>query len=134
MGNDTYGFVLWLSGFGLWISYIGWAFIPDEVLKNEMGITWYPSKYWALAIPIYVCVSLLAASILYTFYNMTTVARKESRNTVQDDIQLIHKLGVGERRQVFDLVKETPIIGDMTIEESTKFLYTSPDTKKTKRT
>ncbi|KAG0220868.1 hypothetical protein BGX31_010443 [Mortierella sp. GBA43] len=38
--------------------YLGWAYLPKEVL-DSMGITYYPSKYWSLALPIWLFVFVI---------------------------------------------------------------------------
>uniref|UniRef100_A0A7S3LQX8 PIG-P domain-containing protein n=1 Tax=Aplanochytrium stocchinoi TaxID=215587 RepID=A0A7S3LQX8_9STRA len=127
MGKDIYGFVLWLSGIGLWIGYFVWAFVPDEVLKSDLGVTWYPSKYWAVALPVHVCVSLLAASLIYTCYNMTTVADRNDLCTVQDPCSITKTKGTQSETKpkdsVFDLDKDTPIIHDLSPEQSSFLLF-----------
>ncbi|KAI8370173.1 PIG-P-domain-containing protein [Choanephora cucurbitarum] len=49
---EYYGFVMYLSSFVVFGIYILWAYLPDGVL-DQLGITYYPSRYWALAIPIW---------------------------------------------------------------------------------
>ena len=51
------------------VIYLLWAFVPDKVLR-KIGISWYPEKYWALAIPSFFIITLLAAQILYQGINM----------------------------------------------------------------
>lgn len=118
--QDIYGFVIWLSGWMGLIAYCCWAFIPRNVLA-AFGITYYPSKYWAVAIPLYVCVSLVAVAAIYTFYNMSTVPDMDDPRSVGDNY--------GKRQQqvaaglIFDLSKDTPIITDLTPEEASYLLY-----------
>eukprot|EP01054_Gregarina_sp_Poly1_P006695 Gregarina_sp_Poly_1__6694@NODE_35_length_18769_cov_73_980644_g30_i0_p14_GENE_NODE_35_length_18769_cov_73_980644_g30_i0NODE_35_length_18769_cov_73_980644_g30_i0_p14_ORF_typecomplete_len148_score8_35PIGP/PF08510_12/2_8e24DUF3302/PF11742_8/0_0014DUF3302/PF11742_8/6_2e03DUF3302/PF11742_8/1_3e04DPM2/PF07297_12/0_005MBOAT/PF03062_19/0_026CCSMST1/PF15013_6/0_053CCSMST1/PF15013_6/6_6e03_NODE_35_length_18769_cov_73_980644_g30_i040434486 len=47
---EVYGFVSFLLSHVVFVIYLIWALIPDDVLQNY-GITHYPTKYWAVAIP-----------------------------------------------------------------------------------
>lgn len=44
--------------------YILWAYIPNSVLESY-GIHYYPSKYWAVALPTWVCVTVVAVYWAY---------------------------------------------------------------------
>ncbi|OMJ18921.1 Phosphatidylinositol N-acetylglucosaminyltransferase subunit P [Smittium culicis] len=44
--------------------YLIWAYLPDEAL-NSLGITYYPDRYWALAIPAW---TFMLALFIYYFY------------------------------------------------------------------
>ena len=44
--------------------YLVWAYTPAAVLAAH-GITYYPSKHWAVAIPSWVCVTVVFAYWVY---------------------------------------------------------------------
>lgn len=46
------------------VLYILWAYIPNSVLESY-GIHYYPSKYWAVALPTWVCVTVVAVYWAY---------------------------------------------------------------------
>lgn len=46
------------------VLYVLWAFTPGSVLEWH-GITYYPSKYWAVAIPTWICVTVIAVYWIY---------------------------------------------------------------------
>ena len=46
------------------VAYLIWAFVPASVLAS-LGITYYPSPYWATALPAWFCVSVLTLLIGY---------------------------------------------------------------------
>ncbi|CAG8489892.1 16021_t:CDS:2 [Funneliformis mosseae] len=49
---EYYGFVLYLSSFIAFVIYLLWAYLPDEILIS-LGITYFPDRYWALALPVW---------------------------------------------------------------------------------
>eukprot|EP01079_Euglenida_sp_SAG-EU17-18_P001283 gene1283-424_t len=58
--GEIFGFVLWVCSIIAYGSYLLWAFTPQSWLHGA-GITYYPDKYWAVAVPAY----LLVACIYY---------------------------------------------------------------------
>lgn len=66
--TETYGFLGWITSSVLYCVFLAWAFTPDPILRLH-GITWYPSKYWAVAVPVWLCVTLGTAFVLYECIN-----------------------------------------------------------------
>ena len=50
--EEIYGFIGWIGTAVMFIVYLVWAFVPDATLRS-FGISYYPNKYWAIAIPCY---------------------------------------------------------------------------------
>ena len=42
----------------MYVVYLVWAYTPEDVLVR-LGVTYYPDKYWALAVPCWICVLVL---------------------------------------------------------------------------
>ncbi|KAG0197557.1 hypothetical protein BGX28_008984 [Mortierella sp. GBA30] len=77
---EYYGFVLYLvSG----ITY-GWAYLPKEVL-DSMGITYYPSKYWSLALPIWLFVLVVYLYVAFFAINLYNTEPFDSFQTITDE-------------------------------------------------
>ncbi|TFY79698.1 hypothetical protein EWM64_g4312 [Hericium alpestre] len=68
---EFYGFVAWSSTYLLFILYLLWVLLPDSIII-ALGITWYPSREWALLVPAWTVVVVLLTYFTYfalAFYN-----------------------------------------------------------------
>jgi phosphatidylinositol glycan class P protein len=54
---ELQGFISWIGSAFVFIIYMIWAFVPNEVL-NDFGIYYIPDKYYAIAIPLWIAVTL----------------------------------------------------------------------------
>ncbi|KAG0673515.1 hypothetical protein C6P40_003411 [Pichia californica] len=65
--------------------WICWSFLPDRVL-NQLGVYYYPSRWWALAIPSYVLVVMMYMYIAIALYDieLLTLPLNDNRNIVDD--------------------------------------------------
>ena len=53
-----------LPGLAPAVLFMLWAYTPEAVLEAH-GVTYYPSKYWAVALPAWACVSVVFVYWLY---------------------------------------------------------------------
>ncbi len=58
----VYGFVLWLLSFFALAAYVAWAF--DLVNWPALSAA-LPSRYWAVALPAWMCVTLALVPLVY---------------------------------------------------------------------
>jgi hypothetical protein len=66
---EYYGFVMYLISFVAFGIYLIWAYVPDEIL-HSLGITYYPNRYWALAMPVWIMTFVWFVFISFMTINM----------------------------------------------------------------
>jgi hypothetical protein len=81
---EVYGFCLYVSSFVIFVLYLLWSLLPDEYLIS-LGITYYPSKWWALALPAWFSLTLVSVPILSFIWNMTYTLDLHSTQLIQDE-------------------------------------------------
>lgn len=83
--NNTaaYAFVGWIASFLVYTLYIVWAFGPE--LREWMGMAYYPSKYYAIALPSYAIVVYLLSGVVYIALNMILTNHPTSKLTISDE-------------------------------------------------
>ncbi|XP_071840107.1 phosphatidylinositol N-acetylglucosaminyltransferase subunit P-like [Apostichopus japonicus] len=110
-----YGFVLFLFSYAIFGIYLIWAFVPQAWL-TAIGLTYWPQKSWAIAIPVYFSVCIFFLYIFYTAYNFTITKPLNSIHTITDKYA---KPVVSE-----DMTNNSvPPIGDLSISEVNRRLY-----------
>ena len=78
---ELYGFFSWnLSAF-VFIIYMVWAFVPDEIL-NDFGIYYIPDKYYAIALPLWFAVTVFTCLQMYVSVCMYMTPNIDSYDTL----------------------------------------------------
>ncbi|KAI8068479.1 PIG-P-domain-containing protein, partial [Gongronella butleri] len=85
---EYYGFVMYLATFVVFGLYIIWAYLPDRIL-HDLGITYYPSRYWALAIPTWLMVLVWFIFFYYVTYNMMNTPPFDTLEAITDEHAVI---------------------------------------------
>lgn len=81
---EVYGFVGWITSAVAFIVYLVWAILPEKVL-HAFGVTYYPSKLWALTIPVWIILLVVYVYWMYESINMMTVQPMSSLYTIHDE-------------------------------------------------
>ncbi|KAF2738644.1 PIG-P-domain-containing protein [Polyplosphaeria fusca] len=65
---EYYGFALYLTSSAAFLMYIIWAYVPSPLL-HQMGIHYYPNRWWAIAVPAWMVVTVLYIYVALASYN-----------------------------------------------------------------
>ncbi|CAL4912506.1 unnamed protein product [Urochloa decumbens] len=82
--SEVYGFVGSITTVIATAVYLAWAYTPEPCLRS-LGITYYPSKYWALAVPSFVIVAVALSMVIYMGLNFLATPHPTSFSTVFDE-------------------------------------------------
>jgi phosphatidylinositol glycan class P protein len=93
---EYYGFALYLaSSFGF-LMYLLWAFLPSPFL-HQLGIYYYPNRWWALAVPAWLVVSVGYIYVALASFNTgyLTLPMESIENMVDEaaNIAIVDKYG-----------------------------------------
>ncbi|EGP85375.1 uncharacterized protein MYCGRDRAFT_19397, partial [Zymoseptoria tritici IPO323] len=66
---EYYGFTLYLTSSLSFIVYLLWSFLPSPFL-HQLGISYYPNRWWALAIPAWTVMLLVYIYVALASYNV----------------------------------------------------------------
>jgi len=86
--TELYGFIYFLITTAILILYLLWAFVPLEV-QHLVGIYYQPQQHYAIAIPLWIQVSLLFMLAFYQGINSYLTHPLDSYYTLQDHASLL---------------------------------------------
>ena len=79
-----YSFVGLISTIVAYIIFLTWSFAPESLL-HTYGITYYPSRYYAIALPAYIIVITILIGMFYMGINMFyTFDPSDKRNAMDN--------------------------------------------------
>jgi phosphatidylinositol glycan class P protein len=86
---EYYGFAVYLGSSAALLLYIVWAYVPSPVL-HQMGIHYYPNRWWALAVPCWLMVLVVYTYTALALYNteVLTLPINSLQNLVDDTAQV----------------------------------------------
>ncbi|KAF2637699.1 PIG-P-domain-containing protein, partial [Massarina eburnea CBS 473.64] len=67
---EYYGFAMYVTSSAAFLLYIVWAYVPAPML-HQMGIHYYPNRWWALAVPCWLSVLVVYIYFALASYNTT---------------------------------------------------------------
>ncbi|KAJ5382034.1 Meiotically protein [Penicillium cataractarum] len=65
---EYYGFVLYLASSLAFLIYLLWSYLPSPFL-HQLGIYYYPNRWWSLAIPSWLVMSIVYIYVALASYN-----------------------------------------------------------------
>eukprot|EP00842_Homolaphlyctis_polyrhiza_P003167 jgi/Hompol1/3851/HPOL_006784-RA len=81
--REYYGFVLYMASFVAVVLYCVWAVFPDEALEH-IGITYYPSRHWALVCPLWTLGLIPFTLLMFTGANLVKTPPLDELCTLAD--------------------------------------------------
>ncbi|XP_057538293.1 phosphatidylinositol N-acetylglucosaminyltransferase subunit P isoform X2 [Amaranthus tricolor] len=101
--GEVYGFVGSITTIVATAIFFIWAYAPEHWL-HSIGISYYPSRYWAVAVPTYCMVIIVLGLAFYIGLNFMTTPSPTSLNVVFDehsrDPQIYSKLNEDDDRPI----------------------------------
>lgn len=82
--KSTLSFVAWTASIFVYLCFAAWAILPGKTL-HALGVTYYPSRYYAIALPAYVLVVYVLSGIVYIGLNLLSTKEPEDIATIRDD-------------------------------------------------
>ncbi|BBG97219.1 Phosphatidylinositol N-acetylglucosaminyltransferase, GPI19/PIG-P subunit [Prunus dulcis] len=82
--SEVYGFVGSITTVVATVIFLVWAYVPESWL-HSIGIFYYPSRYWALAVPAYAMMTVVLALGFYCGVNFMSTPPPSSLYTVYDE-------------------------------------------------
>lgn len=65
---EYYGFVLYLFSSLTFLIYLLWGYLPSPFL-HALGINYYPNRWWALAIPAFIVMTVVYIYVALAAFN-----------------------------------------------------------------
>ena len=119
---EVYGFVGWVVTIAAYVSYLLWALLPDEALAS-VGMTYYPSRWWAVALPAWFVVTCCCILVAYIGLNLVRTPPLSSLDTLTDP--MARRLpGTMQWRDVN--AEGTPGFSDMPLAVVNRLLFPPP--------
>lgn len=86
---EYYGFALYLASSAAFLLYIVWAYVPSALL-HQMGIHYYPNRWWALAVPCWLVALVVYIYVALASYNTgyLTLPITSCENLVDETAQI----------------------------------------------
>lgn len=82
--DSVLSLIAWISSYAVYLCFVVWAFFPKDFLRN-LGITYYPSRYYAIALPAYLLTSYALLCVAYIGWNMMHTNDPEDFATMRDE-------------------------------------------------
>lgn len=117
--RSVYGYAMYIGSNLLLLLYLVWAFVPVEILDEKLGLSYWPSKYWVVALPIWILTAIAVfAFAIYPAINMILTPDIDDPRTITDEYCL---------KQRPSIPNGIPPVSDIPISEVCRKLYLQDD-------
>ncbi|KAK7856362.1 phosphatidylinositol N-acetylglucosaminyltransferase subunit P [Quercus suber] len=82
--SEVYGFVGSITTVIATVIFLVWAYVPEDWL-HSIGISYCPSRHWALTVPAYFMVTVVLALGFYIGLNFMSTPSPTSLNIIFDE-------------------------------------------------
>eukprot|EP00439_Symbiodinium_sp_Y106_P057692 s2181_g8.t1 len=83
LATEARSFASYLASHLAFLAWLLWVFTPDERLQS-WGITYYPDRWWGVALPVYVIPLAIFVFLTYNALNMLSACPLDSVNMYRD--------------------------------------------------
>ena len=78
----VHAFVAWIATIAAYVIFLLWSLTPEPYLA-KFGLTYYPPKFLALYLPIYLLVTYISLGFIYVSWNMINTRSAEDIRTLK---------------------------------------------------
>jgi hypothetical protein len=78
----VHAFVAWIATVAAYIIFLLWSLTPEHYLRS-FGLTYYPPKFLALYLPVYLLLTYVYLGIVYVSWNMINTRSAEDIRTLK---------------------------------------------------
>ncbi|KAI9479795.1 hypothetical protein LPJ78_003411 [Coemansia sp. RSA 989] len=111
---EYYGFVVYLVSLAAFILYLLWAYLPDEALE-AVGITYYPDRYWAVALPAWWLMAVGFICLFNIALNMYNTPLLSSPDNITDPYSNLPKDMADVKSFYYEKIGGIPPVCDIPI-------------------
>ncbi|KAF0902655.1 hypothetical protein E2562_018284 [Oryza meyeriana var. granulata] len=132
--SEVYGFVGSITTVIATTVYLIWAYMPECCLRS-LGITYYPSRYWALAAPSFMIVATALCMVVYMGLNFLATPPPTSFNTIFDEHSreraMFDSANATAMEEEEEVELERPIepISDISVDQINSLMFGAPQTR-----
>jgi len=128
--TEIYGFAIFSFTIVSYIIFILWTFIPEETLIY-MGVTYYPGKYWAIALPSFLIFCGILGLLTYVSVNLIITPALDSFSTFTDNFA--RKPRDPSQRGNLDTKGKVPPVSDLPLSVVNRLFFSSHAPKRRSR-
>lgn len=106
------------------VVWIVWAYTPDWVLES-LGVTYYPDRYWAIALPMFGLSLVCYLIVVYNAWNLCNTHPFHSYYTIQDSADMATRVK-DKDVHAFQATDSIPPAEDIPITKINRLLFCTP--------